>query len=71
MSQDPTQTQSERSEDEIRNALLQLLQIIARDVVTRLKKQQASPEHDEPVKDKVLEGKPPVKTRQNSMNGAH
>ena len=68
MSQDPTQTQSERWEDEIRNALLQFLQIIARDVVIRLKQQQASPEHGEPVKDKVQEGDLPVKTRQNPSN---
>ena len=42
MPQDTTQTKSERSEDEIRNALLQFLQLIARDVVKRLKQQQAT-----------------------------
>jgi len=71
MSQETTQTKSEKSEDETRNALLQLLQLLAREVVKRLKQQQATPEHGEPMKDKMLEGKLPVKTRQNSMNDAH
>ena len=71
MSQDTTQTKSERSEDEIRNALLQLLQFLARDVVKRLNQQQAATEHGEPVEDKVLKGKLPVKTRHNSRNGVH
>ena len=42
MPQDTTQAKSDRSEDEIRNALLQFLQLIARDVVKRLKQQQAT-----------------------------
>ena len=53
MSQETTQTKSEKSEDETRNALLQLLQLLAREVVKRLKQQQATPEHGEPMKDKV------------------
>lgn len=71
MSQDMTQTKSERSEDETRTALLQLLQLLAREVVNRLKQQHAVPEHGEPMKDKILKRELPVKTCKNPTNGVH